>query len=91
MHQEKACSSCSTWTSTKLPLCSLCGEELFKKERLIKENLEAQPDPFKLPFIKIYSEDGYLIVFGKRIIQSVQFVFFGIISILIWIASVLPG
>ena len=91
MHKEKVCPNCDKWTSTKSSLCSYCGEELFKKERIIKESIEAQPDPFEIPLIKIHSKDGYLIVFGKRIIQSVQLVFFGIISILIWIASLMPG
>jgi hypothetical protein len=91
MNQEKCCSNCSKWTSTKTVHCRFCGEELYKKERLIKESIEAQPDPFILPLIKISTNDGYLLVFGKRIIQTVQLVFFGIISILIWIASILPG
>lgn len=91
MHQEKLCPYCSNWTSSKSSLCSYCGEELFEKERLTREALDAQPDPFKMPLIKIYSKDGYLMVFGKRIIQFVQLVFFGIISLLIWIASLLPG
>lgn len=91
MHQEKLCPYCSNWTSSKSSLCSYCGEELFEKERLTREALDAQLDPFKMPLIKIYSKDGYLMVFGKRIIQFVQLVFFGIISLLIWIASLLPG
>ena len=77
--------------SSKLVHCSNCGYELCKKERITREAIEAKPDPFKIPFIPISTKDSYLIVFGKRIIQLVQLVFFGIISILIWIASILPG
>jgi len=77
--------------NSKLVHCSNCGYELYKKERITREAIEAQPDPFKIPFIPISTKDSYLIVFGKRIIQLVQLVFFGIISILIWIASILPG
>ena len=91
MHQEKVCPNCDKWTNTISSLCSYCGEELFKKERMGKEALDAQSDPFKLPLISIHSKDGYLLVFGKRIIQLVQLVFFGIISLLIWIASLMPG
>ncbi len=91
MKQEKICPECSKWTPSKSAICDFCGAELFKKERLLKESLEAQPDPFKIPLIKINEQDAYLIIFGKRIVQSVQIVFFGIISILIWIASILPG
>ena len=91
MQQEKSCPNCAKWTNSKLVHCSYCGCELFQKERLIREAIGAQPDPFKIPFIPISSKDSYLIVFGKRIIQLVQLVFFGIISILIWIASILPG
>jgi hypothetical protein len=77
--------------SSKLVYCSNCGYELYEKERITRQAIEAQPDPFKIPFIPISTKDSYLIVFGKRIIQLVQLVFFGIISILIWIASILPG
>ena len=34
---------------------------------------------------------GYILIFGKRMIQLVQIVFFGILSLLLWIASILPG
>lgn len=91
MSGEKSCPNCKAWNSVKNIHCVDCGEELFKKERLSKEQIAAQPDPFKIPLIKINSEDGYLIVFGKRIIQTIQLVFFGILSLLIWIASILPG
>jgi hypothetical protein len=91
MSGEKSCPNCKTWNLAKNIHCVSCGEELFKKERLVKEQIESQPDPFKIPLIKINSEDGYLIVFGKRIIQTIQLVFFGILSLLIWIASILPG
>ena len=91
MQQEKLCTNCSKWTNSKFVNCTYCGEELYKKEREIKEAIQSQPDPFKIPFIPIHASDGYLLVFGKRIIQTVQFIFFGIISILIWIASILPG
>ena len=91
MSREKSCPKCKQWNLEVDIYCKACGEELFKKERLIKEGLDALPDPFKLPLIKINSDDGYLMIFGKRIIQSIQLVFFGIISFLIWIASLLPG
>lgn len=88
---EKVCPNCKKWNAAKDVFCVNCGEELFKKERLSKEAIEAQPDPFKIPFIKINSKDGYLVVFGKRLIQFIQLIFFGVISILLWIASILPG
>jgi len=91
MSAEKSCPKCKEWNQAVDIHCVSCGEELFKKERKVKEELDALPDPFKLPLIKINSEDGYLMIFGKRIIQSIQLVFFGILSFLIWIASVLPG
>ena len=61
------------------------------KERLQKETLNSKPDPFKIPLIKISSEDRYLVVFGKRIVQTVQLIYFGLISLLIWIGSIMPG
>ena len=91
MRTEKSCPNCKEWNKTRDVNCVSCGEELFKKERVVREQIESQPDPFKIPFIKINSEDGYLMVFGKRIIQTIQLVFFGILSILIWFASILPG
>jgi len=91
MSAEKSCPKCKEWNKAIDVHCISCGEELFKKERLVKESLEAQPDPFKTPLIQINPVDGYLMVFGKRIIQFIQIVFFGILSLLIWIASVLPG
>ncbi|MDG1848988.1 MAG: hypothetical protein P8I82_00650 [Flavobacteriales bacterium] len=91
MSGEKSCPKCKQWNDTKDPYCVFCGAELFEKERRVKENLEANPDPFKVPLIKIDPKDGYLLVFGKRIIQLVQIVFFGILSLLLWIASILPG
>lgn len=91
MRGEKSCPVCREWNKTLDVYCVSCGEELFKKERLVQEKLEAHPDPFKIPLIKIHSQDGYLMVFGKRIIQFVQIIFFGIVSLLIWIASILPG
>ena len=91
MSREKSCPKCKEWNLEVDIHCKVCGEELFKKERLVKEGLDALPDPFKLPIIKINSDDGYLMILGKRIIQSIQLMFFGIISFLIWIASLLPG
>ncbi len=88
---EKSCPNCKQWNDAKDAFCVFCGSELFEKERRVKESLEANPDPFKVPLIKIGDKDGYLIVFGKRIIQLVQIVFFGILSLLLWIASILPG
>jgi len=91
MSAEKSCPKCKEWNAAIDVHCVSCGEELFKKERKVKEQIEAQPDPFKIPFIKINLKDGYLMIFGKRIIQTIQLVFFGILSILIWTASVLQG
>lgn len=91
MREEKSCPNCKQWNDANEVHCIFCGVELFEKERLVKENLEANPDPFKVPLIKIDSQDGYLLVFGKRIIQFVQIIFFGILSLLLWIASILPG
>tara|TARA_B110000977_G_scaffold153355_1_gene194856 strand:+ start:54 stop:329 length:276 start_codon:yes stop_codon:yes gene_type:complete len=91
MRQEKLCVDCNNWTDSKLKSCRYCGVELFEKERINRQKIAAQPDPFKINLLKIYAKDSYLIIFGKRIIQFVQIVFFGIISILIWIASLLPG
>jgi hypothetical protein len=88
---EKLCPICKNWNSVKEVYCFRCGEELFKKERLTREVLEGQPNPFKIPFIKINDSDGYVMVFGKRLFQLVQLIFFGIISFLLWIASILPG
>ena len=89
MSAEKSCPKRKEWDEAIDVHCISCGEELFKKERLVKENLDALQDSFKLPLIKINPIDGYLIVLGKRIIQFIQIVFFGILSLLIWIASVL--
>ena len=91
MFSEKACPKCKTWNKTQYKYCIECSEELFKKERLQEEALNSKTDPFKFPFIKISSEDGYIVVFGKKIIQIIQLVFFSIISFLIWIGSIMPG
>ena len=91
MISEKFCLKCKIWNKTKYLYCIECGEELFKKERLQKETLNSKPDPFKIPLIKISSEDRYLVVFGKRIVQTVQLIYFGLISLLIWIGSIMPG
>jgi uncharacterized membrane protein YvbJ len=71
MSEEKSCPKCKEWNEAIDVYCISCGEELFKKERLLKENLDSLSDPFKLPLIKINPIDGYLMVFGKRIIQFI--------------------
>ena len=91
MFSEKACPKCKAWNKAKYLNCIECGEELFKKERLQKEALNSKPDPFKIPLIKISSEDGYLVVFGKRIVQTIQLIYFVLISLFIWIGSIMPG
>ena len=91
MFSEKACPKCKAWNKTQYLNCIECGEELFKKERLQKEALNSKPDPFKIPLIKISYEDGYLVVFGKRIVQTIQLIYFGLISLFIWIGSIMPG
>ena len=91
MRGEKSCPNCKRWNNAKEVHCIYCGAELFEKERQVREILEANPDPFKIPLVKIDSKDGYLLIFGKRMIQLVQIVFFGILSLLLWIASILPG
>ena len=91
MFSEKICPKCKKWNKTQYLYCIKCGEELFKKERLQNESLKSKPDPFKIPLIKISSDDGYIVVFGKKIIQIIQLIFFGLISFLIWIGSIMPG
>lgn len=91
MSGEKSCPNCKKWNDSKQTHCVFCGAELYEKERLQRENLEANPDPFQIPLIKISTKDGYLMIFGKRVIQLVQIIFFGTISILLWIVSILPG
>ena len=91
MFSEKACPKCKVWNKVQYLNCIECGEELFKKERLQKEALNSKPDPFKIPLIKISSEDDYLVVFGKRIVQTVQLIYFVLISLFIWIGSIMPG
>ena len=72
MSGEKSCPKCKKWNDSKQTHCVFCGAELYEKERLQRENLEANPDPFQIPLIKINTKDGYLVVFGKRVIQLVQ-------------------
>ena len=41
MSGEKSCPKCKEWNEALGVHCISCGEELFKKERLVKENLDA--------------------------------------------------
>ena len=91
MRQEKLCVDCNNWTDSKLKSCRYCGVELFEKERINRQKIAAQSDPFKINLLKIYAKDSYLIILENVSFNSCKSFFFGIISILIWIASLLPG
>ena len=53
MSGEKSCPKCKKWNDSKQTHCVFCGAELYEKERIQRENLEANPDPFQIPLIKI--------------------------------------
>ena len=80
-HQKK-CEHCGSWTDGKLHNCAFCGgilDEEYKKENETRKLKIPEP-----PLIKIYEDDGVILVALKRVVQFHQLLFYWIVSIVIY-------
>ncbi|MAX80671.1 MAG: hypothetical protein CL843_10920 [Crocinitomicaceae bacterium] len=92
MHiHEVKCDQCGQWTHGKNHRCEHCGAILKEEEKKEIAVRKAKGDSIKPRFVKINEEDGWLLVIGKYVIRTGQFIFYALISFLIWITSLTIG
>lgn len=80
------CSNCQQWTDNDKKYCLYCGHE-HHKQRKIERELLKKPLETGFPFIKIQRQDPFLIKTGKSIVLFFQIIVYGIISLIMYLAS----
>lgn len=80
------CENCHQWTDNDRKYCLYCGHEHHKKIRQEKEVLK-KPLDTGFPFIKIKKGDAFYLKAGKAVILFFQVILYGIISLIMYIAS----
>ena len=80
------CENCYQWTDKNRKYCLYCGHEHHKK---IKEEKEILSKPLNagFPFIKIKKKDSILVKSGKAVALFFQVIVYGIISLIMYLAS----
>lgn len=80
------CRNCHQWTDNDKPQCLYCGYEHHHEIKREREILK-KPLQTGFPFIKIGKSDTWPIKAGKSIIFFFQLIVYGIVSLIMYIAS----
>lgn len=80
------CENCQQWTDNERKYCLYCGHEHHKQRRQEKEILR-KPLDSGFPFIKIKKDEALPVKVGKAVILFFQVVVYGIVSLIMYLAS----
>ncbi|GCD76809.1 hypothetical protein JCM31826_02910 [Thermaurantimonas aggregans] len=80
------CSNCKQWTDNDKKHCLFCGFEHHKQQKIEREHLK-KPLDAGFPFIKIQQTDPIFIKAGKGVVLFFQIIVYGIVSLIMYLAS----
>ena len=90
LHQVK-CDHCHQWTDGHKAFCSHCGEMLTEIQLEYERQKRTEDADLRHLLININPDDPIIIRFFKRIIRTVQIIFFALLSFMMWLIAMTPG
>lgn len=87
---EKKCDMCGEWTDGNKYVCSHCGEIMEEEhhEQALKRESQSLAD---LGWVHLHDDDHFFVRIIKRIILTVQVIYFGLLSFFIWLIAFLSS
>ncbi len=87
---QKKCDVCGKWTDGNKYVCGHCGE-IMEEQHLKAESKREQQSILDMAWVTIQPTDHFLVKGIKRVILTVQVVYFGILSFFIWLIAFLSS
>ncbi|MFK7908734.1 MAG: hypothetical protein AB8B69_26635 [Chitinophagales bacterium] len=87
---QKKCDLCERWTDGNKYVCQHCGE-IMEENHLKEESKREQQSIFDMGWVTINPTDHLIIRGLKRVILTVQVIYFGFLSFFIWLIAFLSS
>ncbi|MEZ4886114.1 MAG: hypothetical protein R3E32_15370 [Chitinophagales bacterium] len=89
-HWQKKCDVCGEWTDGNKYVCQHCGE-IMEEERHKQALKRESHSLYDLGWVKIHPTDHLIVKALKRMILTVQVIYFGLLSFFIWLIAFLSS
>ncbi len=95
----KKCKNCESWSPWNQQLndtCHFCSQLLDEEAFLAQAKTEAEanerkPYGMNMDLNQINPTDSFLVKTGKRFIQAIQISFIAVLSVILWVLTMVAG
>lgn len=87
---QKKCDVCGEWSDGNKYVCSHCGE-IMEEERLKEKSKREKQTVFDVAWVTIQPTDHLIVKAVKRVILTVQVIYFGLLSFFIWMIAMISS
>lgn len=87
---QKKCDVCGEWTDGNKYVCGHCGE-IMEEERFKEKATREKQTIFDVAWVTIHPTDHLIVKGIKRIVLSIQIVYFGLLSFFIWMIAMISS